>query len=613
MPDVLPTINNEPAQGIQATLDTIYLWNPDVANDLIDDINELLEQLGDLSKISGTIKPYSELEAPVRQYLPMYYGNGVFVAAQDIDVLTTEPDLTKWILIATKGSTFTAGTGIDITNDVISVTSEISVGAAAGATAVQPSDLGTAAYAATTDFATAAQGAKADTAAQPEDVSSAISTHNTASNAHTDIISPITTSISGIEEKIPAQASSSNQLADKNFVNSSIASNTANFIGTFNSVAELEAYSGTVTNNDYAYVIRIDADNNTWYDRYKYTTATTPAEWVFEYTLNNSSFTAAQWAAINSGATTTSINQISSNAENISDIQTTMGHYGNIVTHNVSEFATAAQGALADTAIQSVKTINGNTITGTGNVDLSTYLAYPVAWPTTGTTLAFCDAIAADTTAIKGKAYLGEVTLSDLPGGIGNSEIEVKIMDGTTSVNKVILLTLTSGNVSPYLWQYTYWNGGASVSGWVGFQQQTQYGSMPVASAATSGKIIQYTGATTQTYTNGFFYEGVTNVTPSSATATQTSGTSLSDLSVNVTTLEQFTGWTTDNHIETAYTDNDEWSIDPVSLGVTFTGTPVAGDRIYVDYVAAVTTYGWQQLNVQPDTTGTIVTIIEED
>lgn len=130
-----------------------------------------------------------------------------------------------------------------------------------------------------------------------------------------------TTDISTINGKIPSQASSTNQLADKNFVNSSIATNTANFIGTFNSVAELEAYSGTLTNNDYAFVVGTDGDGNTVYDRYKYTTATTPASWVFEYELNNSSFTAAQWAAINSGATSTNIGQIATNTSDISSLQ----------------------------------------------------------------------------------------------------------------------------------------------------------------------------------------------------------------------------------------------------------------------------------------------------
>lgn len=128
--------------------------------------------------------------------------------------------------------------------------------------------------------------------------------------------------IDTIEGKIPSAASSSNQLADKNFVNSSISTNTATFIGTFNSVEELEAYSGTLTNNDYAFVIVTDSIGNTAYDRYKYTTATTPASWLFEYELNNSSFTADQWAAINSGANTTNIGQIATNTSAISGLNT---------------------------------------------------------------------------------------------------------------------------------------------------------------------------------------------------------------------------------------------------------------------------------------------------
>ena len=164
------------------------------------------------------------------------------------------------------------------------------------------------------------------------DVSGSISTHNESTTAHSNIITPINNNIGNIEEKIPSQASSSNQLADKAFVNSSIATNTANFIGTFNSVAELEAYSGTLTNNDYAFVIGTDTAGNTVYDRYKYTTSTTPASWVFEYELNNSSFTADQWAAINSGATTTNIGKAET-AVQPSDLSTvaTTGDYGDLL------------------------------------------------------------------------------------------------------------------------------------------------------------------------------------------------------------------------------------------------------------------------------------------
>ena len=98
------------------------------------------------------------------------------------------------------------------------------------------------------------------------------------------------------------------------FVNSSIATNTANYIsnsgGPFTSVAQLEAYSGTVTNNDYAFVTGTDSEGNTYYDRYKATVSGSTVSWSLEYRLNNSSFTAAQWAAINSGITATDVSNL---------------------------------------------------------------------------------------------------------------------------------------------------------------------------------------------------------------------------------------------------------------------------------------------------------------
>lgn len=53
-------------------------------------------------------------------------------------------------------------------------------------------------------------------------VSGAINTHNTSNNAHSNLLTPITQDIDAIEEKIPAEASSSNQLADKAYVDSQI-------------------------------------------------------------------------------------------------------------------------------------------------------------------------------------------------------------------------------------------------------------------------------------------------------------------------------------------------------------------------------------------------------
>lgn len=108
----------------------------------------------------------------------------------------------------------------------------------------------------------------------------------------------------GLLWKVPAQASKTNQLADKDFVNSSISTATATFKGTYNSVAELQQV--TADANDYAFVISTDSAGNTVYNRYKYSNDS----WLFEYALNNSSFTAAQWAAINSAITSGDVTKL---------------------------------------------------------------------------------------------------------------------------------------------------------------------------------------------------------------------------------------------------------------------------------------------------------------
>lgn len=118
--------------------------------------------------------------------------------------------------------------------------------------------------------------------------------------------------ISTINSYILSDTTSTNQLVNKSFVNSSIASNTATFIGTFNSVAELEAYAGSKTPNDYAFVKTTDASGNTVFNRYKWT----GTAWLYEYSLNNSSFTAAQWEAINSTITTAKVTSYESHISN---------------------------------------------------------------------------------------------------------------------------------------------------------------------------------------------------------------------------------------------------------------------------------------------------------
>lgn len=168
--------------------------------------------------------------------------------------------------------------------DTIDDLSTIRSGAAAGATAVQPAALqeGLATKQnVIDDLSTIRSGAaKGATAVQPA------------------VLTPIQTALQTIEDVIPSSASSQNQLADKNFVNSSISTNTANFVGTFNSLSELQAVQNP-TNNDYGFVIEQDAAGNEYYDRYKFN----GSQWLFEYKVESTPFTAAQWAAIQSGMT----------------------------------------------------------------------------------------------------------------------------------------------------------------------------------------------------------------------------------------------------------------------------------------------------------------------
>ena len=147
---------------------------------------------------------------------------------------------------------------------------------------------------------------------------SAVAYADGATNAIGSIIRPLEV----IPELIPAQASPTNQLADKAFVNSSIATSTATFCGTSDATNQvefvewLEAIS-TANDNDYVFWQTEDGEGNTVYKRYKYVSdpnglgeEALAGHWLFEYDLNNSSFTAVQWAAINSGITSGDVTKL---------------------------------------------------------------------------------------------------------------------------------------------------------------------------------------------------------------------------------------------------------------------------------------------------------------
>ena len=149
---------------------------------------------------------------------------------------------------------------------------------------------------------------------------------------------------------IPSAASALNKLVDMQTMNSSIATATASFKGTYNLVSDLhlgvdatheqigaalDALSLGADNNDYAFVqvpnsatapteIRVT-------ERYKFN----GTNWLFEYDLNNSGFTQGQWNAINSGVTSLLVGKLSDLPTNAELTNLLAGKQDNLTFDNV--------------------------------------------------------------------------------------------------------------------------------------------------------------------------------------------------------------------------------------------------------------------------------------
>ena len=143
-------------------------------------------------------------------------------------------------------------------------------------------------------------------------------------NADTNLSNRIT----HIEDLIPNQASSENQLADKSFVNSTVQTNTANFRGNWDTWSQVptnvnlypQDYAGDriPTVNDYLVVqdasdYPSDTLLGTW--RFKYTGSwdvNGKNGWMPEYRVNEEPFTSEQLYAINSGITSNKVSSYDS-------------------------------------------------------------------------------------------------------------------------------------------------------------------------------------------------------------------------------------------------------------------------------------------------------------
>ena len=132
----------------------------------------------------------------------------------------------------------------------------------------------------------------------------------------------ISLGVTSIKDLIPPQASETNKLADKNFVNSSIQTNTANFRGNWATweAVPTEAseypsdYAGntTPTENDYMVVQNASsygqAYEGTWRFKYSGNWAEVGKNgWYHEYQVNETPLTAEQLATLNSGLTATNV------------------------------------------------------------------------------------------------------------------------------------------------------------------------------------------------------------------------------------------------------------------------------------------------------------------
>lgn len=186
---------------------------------------------------------------------------------------------------------------------------------------------------------------------------SQVSNHTTSIIGLTNRVGATESDISAINAKIPTQASSSNQLADKDFVNSTIQTNTAHFRGnwaTWSAVpTNVNDYPAdadgnkTPTTNDY--MIVQDASGytgqtlaGTWRFKYVGVWATNGiAGWQPEYQVNETPLTAAQLAALNSGATSTNIAQIATNTSNIASNTTAIGNNASAISGLTSRVSTA--------------------------------------------------------------------------------------------------------------------------------------------------------------------------------------------------------------------------------------------------------------------------------
>ena len=274
MPKVVePQIPNYPPQGIQAQLDLLYLWNPDAANELIEQLEELIKDVQsnlDYNKLIN--KPTLDTTST----------NALVAGTEEVAGVVKLHEVSK------------TGSYEDL-ND-------------------QPDlDL----YATKT-----ALDAGLETKADLAEVNT----------IRTDL-DDLGDQVHEIESKVPAAATADNQLADKAFVNSSINAVAAYYItstpegDSFATKADLvngpyyfQGAARVPTINDYA-LVKADETHEGSAARYMYD----GKQWDYQYTLNDTPFTQAQVDAINSGITAGLVSKYNAAADTVDALDSEVG------------------------------------------------------------------------------------------------------------------------------------------------------------------------------------------------------------------------------------------------------------------------------------------------
>lgn len=129
----------------------------------------------------------------------------------------------------------------------------------------------------------------------------------------------------------------------------------------------------------------------------------------------------------------------------------------------------------------------------------------------------------------------------------------------------------------------------------------SQYSSMPTADSTNAGEIVQFTGETGATYTNGFFYKNLQTTNPA-ATISQTSGSGFTSLAIDVDYFVEHQQPTGDETIDltvigvdepelvstSTITGNLEFEVDPVAFNTfiegLYNGTPFETATVNLTY-----------------------------